>query len=77
LFRKARPEGKIGPLIKKDTKFFFEPSPAMISKTCTAHTGAKKAHDWAVDQLADLFRTIEQKHNRWLNTTDNIVGTSN
>jgi hypothetical protein len=25
--------------------------------TCTAHSGAKKAHDWAVDQLADLFRT--------------------
>ncbi len=25
--------------------------------TCTAHAGAKKAHDWAVDQLADLFRT--------------------
>ena len=24
---------------------------------CTAHSGAKKAHDWAVDQLADLFRT--------------------
>ena len=25
--------------------------------TCTAHSGAKKAHDWAVDQLAGLFRT--------------------
>jgi hypothetical protein len=25
--------------------------------TCTAHSGAKKAHDWAVDQLPDLFRT--------------------
>jgi hypothetical protein len=25
--------------------------------TCTAHSGAKKAHDWSVDQLADLFRT--------------------
>jgi hypothetical protein len=25
--------------------------------TCTVHSGAKKAHDWAVDQLADLFRT--------------------
>ena len=24
--------------------------------TCTAHSGAKKAHDWAVEQLADLFR---------------------
>jgi hypothetical protein len=25
--------------------------------TDTAHSGAKKAHDWAVYQLADLFRT--------------------
>ncbi len=25
--------------------------------TCTAHSGSKKAHDWAVDQLADLFHT--------------------
>jgi hypothetical protein len=24
---------------------------------CTTRSGAKKAHDWAVDQLADLFRT--------------------
>ncbi len=23
--------------------------------TCTTHSGAKKAHDWMVDQLADLF----------------------
>jgi hypothetical protein len=22
--------------------------------TCTAHSGAKKAHDWAVDQVADF-----------------------
>ncbi len=28
--------------------------------TCTAHSGAKKAHDWAVDQLADLFRTMHK-----------------
>ena len=28
--------------------------------TCTAHSGAKKAHDWAVEQLADLFRTTHQ-----------------
>ncbi len=26
--------------------------------TCTAHSGVKKAHDWAVDQIADLFRTL-------------------
>jgi hypothetical protein len=25
--------------------------------TCTAHSGAKRAHDWVVDQIADLFRT--------------------
>ena len=25
--------------------------------TCTTHSGAKKARDWTVDQLADLFRT--------------------
>ena len=28
--------------------------------TCTAHSGAKKAHDWVVDQLADLFRTTHR-----------------
>ena len=28
--------------------------------TCTAHSGAKKAHDWAVQQLADLFRTTHK-----------------
>jgi hypothetical protein len=28
--------------------------------TCTAHSGAKKAHDWAVGQIADLFR---RRHN--------------
>ncbi len=25
--------------------------------TCTAHSGAKKAHEWTVGQLADLFHT--------------------
>jgi hypothetical protein len=28
--------------------------------TCTAHSGAKKAHDWAVYQLPDLFRTTHK-----------------
>jgi hypothetical protein len=28
--------------------------------TCTAHSDVKKAHDWAVDQLADLFCTTHQ-----------------
>jgi hypothetical protein len=26
--------------------------------TCTAHSGVKKAHDWTVDQLTDLFRDV-------------------
>ena len=25
--------------------------------TCTTHSGAKKAHDWVVGQIADLFHT--------------------
>ena len=28
--------------------------------TCTVHSGVKKAHDWAVDQLADLFHTTDK-----------------
>ena len=28
--------------------------------TCTAHSGAKKAHDWSVDQIADLFLTTHK-----------------
>jgi hypothetical protein len=28
--------------------------------TCTTHSGAKKAHDWTVDQVADLFRTTDR-----------------
>jgi hypothetical protein len=28
--------------------------------TCTTHSGVKKAHDWMVDQLADLFRTTHK-----------------
>ncbi len=28
--------------------------------TCTAHSGAKKAHDWMVDQIADIFRTTQK-----------------
>jgi hypothetical protein len=29
-------------------------------QSCTAHSGTKKAHDWSVDQLADLFRTTHK-----------------
>jgi hypothetical protein len=28
--------------------------------TCTSHSGAKKSHDWTVDQLPDLFRTTHK-----------------
>ena len=28
--------------------------------TCTDHSGAKKPHDWVVDQIADLFRTTHK-----------------
>jgi hypothetical protein len=28
--------------------------------TCTVHSGAKKAHDWSVDQIPDLFRTTHK-----------------
>ena len=28
--------------------------------TCTTHSGTKKAHDWVIDQLADLFHTTHK-----------------
>jgi len=28
--------------------------------TCTVHSGAKKVHDWMVDQVADLFHTTDK-----------------
>jgi hypothetical protein len=28
--------------------------------TCTTHSGVKKAHDWVVEQLADLFHTTHK-----------------
>jgi hypothetical protein len=37
-------------------KFQIDPLGDHLS-TCTTHSGAKKAHDWAVDQLTDLFHT--------------------
>ena len=40
-------------------KFTFDVLGDHVS-TCTAHSGAKKAHDWAVEQLADLFRTTHR-----------------
>jgi hypothetical protein len=48
--------------------------------TCTAHSGAKKAHDWVVDQLtqlADLFRTTHKvKAQQVVKRGGQIVGTS-
>ena len=40
-------------------KFQIDPLGDHIS-TCNSHSGAKKAHDWAVDQIADLFRTTHK-----------------
>jgi hypothetical protein len=34
--------------------------------TCTAHSGAIKAHDWAVEQLADLFRTTHRTKTQYV-----------
>jgi hypothetical protein len=31
--------------------------------SCTSHSGAKKAHDWMVDQIADLLRTTHKVKN--------------
>ena len=31
-----------------------------VCGTCTAHSGAKKAPNWVVEQLADLFRTTHR-----------------
>jgi hypothetical protein len=28
--------------------------------TCTSHSGVKKAHDWVVEELSDIFRTIHK-----------------
>ena len=40
-------------------KFQLDPLGDHLS-TCTCHPGAKKAHDWMVDQIADLFRTTHK-----------------
>ena len=40
-------------------KFQFDPLRDHLC-TFTTHSVAKKAHDWAVDQLADLFRTTHR-----------------
>jgi hypothetical protein len=44
-------------------KFQLDPLGEHLN-TCTTHSGSKKthglAHDWTVDQLADLFRTTHK-----------------
>ncbi len=40
-------------------KFQLDPLDDQLN-TCTAHSGAKKAHDRMVDQIADLFRTTHK-----------------
>ena len=48
--------------------------------TCTAHSGAKKAHDWVVDQITDLLANtsgplplvlnLRIAHERWGSSAD-------
>jgi hypothetical protein len=46
--------------------------------TCTAHSGAKKAHDWRLINLLTFFaQRIRLKHSRWLKPEVSIVVTSN
>ncbi len=40
-------------------KFHLDPLVDHLN-TCTTHSGVKKAHDWMVDQVADLFRTTHK-----------------
>jgi hypothetical protein len=40
-------------------KFQLDPLGDHLNK-CTSHSGAKKVHDWMVDQVADLFRTTHK-----------------
>ena len=41
------------------SKFQLDPLGDHLN-TCTVHSGAKKTHDWMVDQIADLFRTTHK-----------------
>jgi hypothetical protein len=40
-------------------KFQLDPLDDHLN-SCTTHSGAKKVHDWMVDQIADLFRTTHK-----------------
>ena len=37
--------------------------------TCTDHSGVKKAHDWTVEQLTDLFHTTHRVKTQWVTKT--------
>ncbi len=41
------------------SKFQLDPLGDHLN-TCTVHSGAKKTHDWMVDQIDDLFRTTHK-----------------
>jgi hypothetical protein len=56
-------------------KFQLDPLADHLN-TCTAHSGAKKTHDWMVDQVVTFFaKRIRSKHNTWLKTEVSIVET--
>jgi hypothetical protein len=52
-----------GKKTKTEGKFQIDPLGGHLC-TCTVHSGAEKAHDWTVDQLADLFRTTHKAKTR-------------
>ncbi len=37
-------------------------------RTCITHSGAKKDHDWEVEEITDLFHTTHKRHDRWSGT---------
>jgi hypothetical protein len=54
-----KPMSWLGQIRPHRRKFQLDPLGDHLN-TCTSHSGAKKAHDWMVDQLADLFRTTHK-----------------
>ena len=54
LFQSEKPPATCG-----CRKFQLDPLGDHLN-TCTTHSGAKKAHDWMVDQITDLFLTTHK-----------------
>ncbi len=58
-------------------KFQLDPLGEHLN-TCTTHSGSKKthglAHDWTVDQLADLFRTTHKVKTQQVIYLANVSG---